>query len=84
MYVRQGAGDSSNRPSPETLEATSCVASSAEYHGVRTWELLPYLKIDGMLEYIAESVFLRWLEGLGRKSVYFDVLESSNVCCPKA
>jgi hypothetical protein len=60
---------------PETLEATSCVASSAEYQGVRTWELLPYLKIDGMLEYIAESVFLRWLEGLGRKLVYFDVLK---------
>jgi len=43
---------------------------------------LPYLKIDGMLEYIAELVFLQWLEGLGRKSVYFDVLESSSVVAP--
>ena len=38
---------------------------------------LPYLKIDGMLEYIAELVFLQWLEGLARKSLY--VLESLRV-----
>lgn len=38
-WGRQGAGDSSTRPFPGTLEGTSCVASFAEYQGVRTWEL---------------------------------------------
>jgi hypothetical protein len=67
---------------PLAPPGTSSVASSAEYQKCQNVGALPYLKIDGMLDRVhARSVFLLWLEGLVRKSVYFDVFERG---CTKA